>query len=244
MAASSSVKVPYGKLKNSNLQKPQRYDEIVNDVDRKNAIVVFAAILANYEETKLVKLIEVDEFINASTPHWRLCVYGLNEMPSREKIRAITEDMQPVKPLGIVFEKERQSHTLFRGEFLTHALCVLMPTMAPAFSMSRMPDLIEMVSSEKVEKSPSIWRSSPSESEQKHDKIKSSLLRRSSVSSSSSVPLKPKVDRITKARRRFESRSLLSKWADYVAGVKWEDVAKAVESTDGGQYSSDEYDQD
>jgi hypothetical protein len=244
MAENQNIKVPYGKLKNSSLHKPQRYDEIINDVDSKNAIVVFAAILANYED-KMIKLIEVDELVHGPTPHWRLCVYGLNEMPSREKIRAIIEDMQPVKPLSIVFEKERQSHTLFCGEFLTHALCVLMPTMAPVSSLSRMPDLIEMISSEKVEKSPSIWRSSPSAEEQKHEKIKSSLLRRSSASSSSSVALKPKTDRITKARRRFESRSLLSKWADYVAGVKWEDIAKAVEaSTDGGQYSSDEYDPD
>lgn len=236
-SSSSRITIPYGKYVDGTLDKPQRFDTITHFTDRQNAAVVFGAILAHYDGTESVMLLEVDEFVRGHpTPHWRLCVYGLTSAPSRDEIRMLMQEMDPVKPIGIVFEPSRQSHTLFRGDFLTHALCVLMPSMVtPPALTSRAPDITEMILSEKVESWPTMRRAE-TPAEEKRAKISSSILRRSS-SSSSSVK-KTRVDRLTRARQRFENRSLLGVWADFVAGVKWEDVAREIGSSASEEQSS------
>lgn len=238
MASSSSrITIPYGKYANGTLDKPHRFDNITNFTDKQNAIVVFSAIMAYFDGIDSVKLLEVDEFVKGHvTPHWRLCAYGISTQPSGEDIRQLTRDMDPVKPISITFEPRRQSHTLFCGEFLTHALCVWMPSMAmPPSLTSRAPDITEIILSDKTESWPTMRRAE-TPIEEKRAKISSSILRRSTDGASAK---RSRVDRLTKARQRFENRSLLAVWTDFVAGVKWEDVAQAVEASASEEQVSD-----
>lgn len=229
MSASTQIKIAYGKNVGGLLDAPQRFDQIENTTDRMNAGVVFGAVMAYYQDTpKSILLLEVDEFIkNHPTPHWRLCVYGLDAQPTRDDIYQMTRDMDPVKPLSITFEPKRQSHTLFRGDFLTHALCIAMPSaMAPAVPLTRAPDIVEAISSHNVDSWPTMRRATPASIETKRAGITSTMLRRKTPM----CEKRTREDRLTKARQRFENRSRLETWADYIAGVKWEHVAREIET--------------
>ena len=230
MSAKSDVKVPYGTHKDKTFTTPNYIEQITHYTDKQNAIVVFAALLGKYLPTKQIKLMEVDEFVSDTTPpYWRLCVYGLVTAPSAEEIRELKEDMSPVTPMAILFEPMRQSKTLFNGNFRTHALSVLMPSAVTVHLPNiKPPTIIEAIECDKTEVQPTM------SFREKKSKHVSAILHRKTVT-------REKGDRLTKARRRFENRGLLSKALDYLAGVRWDDVATAMGSD--SQCSSDDDDQ-
>lgn len=228
-SSSSRVEIAYGKYAGSVLDAPQRFDLIKNATDKSNAAVVFGAVMAYYQEVgKSILLLEVDEFVERqSMPYWRLCVYGLAEEPTREDIRRLTADMEPVRPLSIVFEPSRQSQTLFRDEFLTHALCIMMATVtSSSIPLSRTPDIVQMISKTNVETWPTMRQASVVSVDAKRAGITSTILRRKTATSEK----RSREDKLSKARERFQKRTLLETWADYVAGVKWEDVERQIET--------------
>lgn len=229
MSAKSDVRVPYGHHKDKTFTTPHHIEQITHFTDKQNAIVVFGALLWKYLPSKQIKLMEVDEFIeDARPPYWRLCVYGLEHPPSAEEIKLLKEDMSPVTPLAILFEPSRRSKTLFRDSFHTHALSVLMPSAATVMrSNIQRPTIIESIECDKTEIQPTM-----SMGEKKIKRVNAILHRKTT---------KPeKKDRLTKARHRFENRGLLSKAIDYLAGVRWDDVAAAMGSDE--QYSNDDDD--
>lgn len=209
------VTVPYGKYRGNEFTMPQRLSKIANVTDRQNAIVVFGVLLLHYGPKKEAKLLEVDALQVGDVSYWRLCVFGPTSCPSSDQIRLLIEDMTPVKPLAVHFDRARQSHTLVRGVFLTHALVVDMPSVTMALSPNmRAPTAIERVSSESVDEYPSMV--------EKRSRA-STLLRPKPVSAKRSSE-----SRVDKVRQRFKSRSFLARAYDAILGVDLEQVVQSV----------------
>lgn len=209
------VTVPYGKYRGNEFTMPQRLSKIANVTDRQNAIVVFGVLLLHYGPKKEAKLLEVDALQAGDVSYWRLCVFGLSSSPTPEQLRALAEDMAPVKPLAIYFDRGRQSHTLMRGVFLTHALVVDMPSVAMSLSPNmRAPTAIERVASESVDDYPSMVEK----------RSRASTLLRPKVTSAK----RSSESRVDKVRQRFKSRSFLARAYDAILGVDLEQVVQSV----------------
>lgn len=229
------IEVPYGKYAKNAFSAPQRFSKITNEIDRQNATVVFGVLLFHYYKMPKLKLMEVDEFVEDDlAPYWRLCVYGLTDAPTPEQLRILSADMAPVKPNAIVFEKERQSHTVVDGFFLKGALTVHMLSVAPMHVAAiRRPTPLEFLASDHVNEYPTIV--APKE---KHAVRASSLLRRKSVPAKRSGE-----DKLAKVRQRFKNRSFLAIAYDTLLGVSLEAVEKTIASEEHDSPLDDDYDQ-
>ncbi len=231
------IEVPYGKYAGNEFSTPQRFSKITHAADRQNATVVFGVLMLHYYETRNVKLMEVDELVvDGVMPYWRLCVYGLTEAPTAEQLRKLAADMEPVKPLNILFEPTRQSHALVRNVFLTHALTVHMPSMTLVHvAATKAPTVLESLASDHVDDYPAIMRT-----KERHSSRAASLMKRR--------PPTPKCgeeDKLAKVRKRFKNRSFLAAAYDALLGVRREMVEQAVaEQEDAGESpTDDDYDQ-
>lgn len=232
MSAKQLVEVPYGKYRGNEFSAPQRLEKITNITDRQNAIVIFGVLMLHYYKQRQVKLMEVDELVtDGVVPYWRLCVYGMDEPPSSDKIRTLAADMEPVKPLKIFFESSRQSQSLVKGVFLTHALTVHMPSLGVARSPTmKQPTALEILASDHVDEYPSIVNT-----EDKHSSRKASLLRRK--------PVKRTESKEESVRRRFSNRSLLAVAYDTLLGVSLESVLEKVAAREEASPEEDDFDQ-
>lgn len=217
----SVVKVPYGRYEENEFSAPHRIDEITNSTDRNNAIVVFGVLMLHYFDLDKVKLMEVDKLeTDAPTPYWRLCLYGLSESPTPEKIRQLAADMEPVTPLRIFFEPMRRSHAVVRGVFLTHALTVHMAsTKSVRVPVVKRPTPLESMASSHVNDYPII-----AQAREKQSARTTTLLRRRAAPTKR-VSAEDKIDRV---RQRFKQRNLFERAYDALVGVTLESVVEQI----------------
>lgn len=220
-ASRSVVTVPYGKYPGNEFTTPNRLDEIVNSIDRNNAIVVFGVLMLYYQDLGKVKLLEVDKVeTNAPTPYWRLCMYGLTEPPTSAEIDVLASNMKPVVPLKIIFEPTQRSHTIIRNVFLTHALTVCMASAEKArIPTIRLPTPLESMASNHINDYPVIVQA-----KEKQMARATTLIRRRAAPAKR-MTASDKIDRV---RQRFKQRNLFERAYDALVGVTLESVVESI----------------
>lgn len=207
----SVVEVGLGKYAGNQFSAPRFIDKITNAADKRNAVAVFGVLLVHFDEDPKIRLIEVDDFVHDGVcSYWRLCAYGLDCSPSAGQITQLMADMLPVQPLKIFFESQRRSRTLIKGAFMVQSLTVHMPATNNGLIV-KLPSAME--SERVVDYSPM----------EKRTLRASALLRRAPVSTKRS-----KEDAMSRAEKRFKTRSFLGAMYDFALGVSFESVAAEI----------------
>lgn len=221
------LKIPFGIYEGMEIKKPERFDLIRSEEDKKQAVAVFASFV----QRAGVRFIEVDSQTEDGRG-WLLAGYGLPDgAPTVDQLNKIKEDNTRVL-IGVWFNNAKKSRYSHDGWNFTGAiLALIQKTNSHEPVIKEIPE-IESKYQKKFEPEP--------EKNERYEKI----LRKRTNSSSSSLPLskktKPKKDK-ERVKKILENRSFLTKIADWAIGVTKDDLKKTISSSSSSSSSSNQF---
>lgn len=212
--------IPFGIYEGREIKKPERFDLINSEEDKKQALVVFASFV----QRAGVKFIEVDGQTEDGQG-WLLAGYGVgNSPPTIDKLTRIKDDCNSRVLVSVWWEPTKKSKYVSDGWRFTGAiLAVIQKNNKYEPMLKEIPDV-------KIQRN-SEFEEIPEKNERYEKILRKRLDTPSSSSSLSSLPLskktKPKKDK-ERVKKILENRSFLTRITDWVVGITEDELEKSI----------------
>jgi len=210
------LKIPFGIYEGREIKKPERFDLIRSEEDRKQALVVFASFV----QRAGVKIIEIDGETEDGRG-WLLAGYGLSgKTPTIDQLNKIKDDNSRVL-VSVWWDNAKKSLYSYDGWKFTGAiLAVIQKNSNYEPVVKELPE-VETIYQKQFDPEP--------DKNERYDR-----LLRQRTTTSSSLPLskktKPKKDK-ERVKKILKNRSFLTKIADWAIGITEDDLKKTVSSS-------------